>query len=111
MDNFKPEGFDRSAPRNVSEEEYERAKRIVLPYLAKHRAITNREFRALTQLSSDQAVTCFNRMIAAGLLLRVGKTATTRYLLRAACDPCHEVDVKPEHVEAASATAEPGDPL
>jgi hypothetical protein len=90
MDNRTPEGPSRSARRLVSEEEYQCAKDVILPHLAKHRAITNREFRALTQLSSDQAVTCFNRMIAEGLLVRVGKTTNTKYLLRGAAEEPHK---------------------
>ena len=51
--------------RKLSDEEYEGASKKVLAFLAGHDFITNREFRALTHLSYDQAVSFFNRMIAA----------------------------------------------
>jgi hypothetical protein len=73
--------FKRFGSRKLSDEEFERAKAIVLMYLAAHDSITNRDFRALTELNYDQAITCFNRMIADGHLIRVGKTTGTRYLL------------------------------
>jgi hypothetical protein len=68
--------------RKLSDEEYERAKELAVVYLAEHESIANRELRALTQLTYDQAVTFFNKMIADGILTRVGKTTSTRYFAR-----------------------------
>jgi hypothetical protein len=69
--------------RKLSDEEYEGASKKVLAFLAGHDFITNREFRALTHLSYDQAVSFFNRMIAQGDLIRVGKTTGIKYQLPA----------------------------
>ena len=68
--------------RDLSDAEFESAKAMVLGYLAGHGSITNREFRAVSELTYDQAITCFNRMIADGYLLRIGKKTTTKYVLR-----------------------------
>ena len=65
--------------RKLSVEEYEKAKEMAVAYLAEHKSIANRELRALTQLNYDQAITFFNKMIADGMLTRVGKTTATRY--------------------------------
>jgi hypothetical protein len=70
--------------RHLSAQEFARARAMVVAYLAEHDFITNRAFRALTQLTYDQAVSCFNKMIADGDLLRVGKTTSTRYQLQRA---------------------------
>jgi hypothetical protein len=72
--------------KKLSDEEFKAAKKMVMAYLAYHTSITNREFRALTQLNYDQAVSFFNRMIANGSLLRVGKTTSIKYLRRGARD-------------------------
>ena len=65
--------------KKLSDEEFETAKQLVVAFLADHQSIANREFRALTHLSYDQAITFFNKMIADGHLTRIGKTASTRY--------------------------------
>ena len=67
------------ATKELSDEEFARARELVARFLAEHPSIANREFRELTQLNYDQAVTFFNRMIAAGCLVRGGKTTSTRY--------------------------------
>ena len=65
--------------RTLSEEEFDKARDLVLAYLAEHQSITNREFRALTKLDYDQAITFFKKMVTEGLLSRSGKTTSTRY--------------------------------
>jgi hypothetical protein len=77
-----------TAFRKLSDEQYARAKEMVIAYMTDHQSIANRELRALTQLSYDQAVTFFNKMIADGILKRVGKTTTTRYF-SSRCDVLH----------------------
>ena len=78
--------FKRLGRRKLTDEEFEGASVKVLAFLAAHDFITNREFRALTQLNYDQGVSFFNRMIANGNLVRVGKTTTIKYLLPGARD-------------------------
>jgi hypothetical protein len=65
--------------RKLSDEECARARTLVISYLEEHTSISNREFRALTQLDYDQAITFFKKMVTAGILVRAGKTTSTRY--------------------------------
>jgi hypothetical protein len=65
--------------RKLSDEEFEKARALVITYLAEHTSISNREFRSLTQLDYDQAITFFKKMVTAGTLVRAGKTTSTRY--------------------------------
>ena len=81
MDDALSDLAKRPVLKKLSDEEFETAKELVIAFLAEHPSIANREFRALTHLSYDQAVTFFNKMIADGILTRVGKTTTTRYFL------------------------------
>jgi hypothetical protein len=69
--------------KKLSDHDFQAAKEMVMTYLACHNSITNRELRALTQLNYDQAVSFFNKMIADGYFMRVGKTTSTKYVLRA----------------------------
>jgi len=78
--------FKRPGRRKLTDEEFEGARAKVLAFLAAHDFIANREFRELTQLTYDQGVSFFNRMIANGNLVRVGKTTTIKYLLPGARD-------------------------
>jgi len=76
-------GFSHSSStgsKKLSDNDFRAAKEMVLAYMASHNSITNRELRALTQLNYDQAVSFFNRMVAEGHFLRIGKTTTTRYV-------------------------------
>ena len=82
---LKTLGWSRTK-RKLTDEDFEGARAKVLAFLAARDFITNREFRALTHLNYDQAVSFFNRMIAHGNLLRVGKTTTIKYLLPGARD-------------------------
>jgi hypothetical protein len=72
--------FSRLGLSKLSDEEFARAERLVLAYVEERKSITNREFRALTGLNYDQAVTFFNKMIGVGTLMRVGKTTAIKYI-------------------------------
>ncbi len=76
-------GVIATGSKHLSETELDIAREMVIEYLATHGSIANRDFRALTQLSYDQAVVFFNRMLATGHLVRIGKKTTTRYVLPA----------------------------
>jgi hypothetical protein len=76
--------FSRLGLSKLSTEEFARAERLVMAYVEERKSITNREFRALTGLNYDQAVTFFNKMIGVGTLTRVGKTTAIKYVLPAA---------------------------
>ena len=65
----------------LSNEEFELAKGLVLTYLREHPSITNREFRSLTRLDSEQGVSVFNRMLSEGHLARTGKASGIKYVL------------------------------
>jgi hypothetical protein len=65
----------------LSGEEFAKAMAVVLAYLEDHPSITNREFRSLTRFNYDQAIWFFNRMVAEGVPLRVGKTSSIKYVL------------------------------
>ncbi len=67
--------------KDLSAEEFTRARVLVYFYLAEHKFIANRDFRELTHHTYDQAVTFFNTMVAEGFLVRSGKTTSTRYSL------------------------------
>ncbi len=66
---------------SLTDTQSESCERHMIQYLATHPSITNRELRALTGVSYDQAITFFNFMVANGRLLRVGKASGTRYEL------------------------------
>ena len=53
----------------------------VIEYVEKNGSITNRQCRELLGIGYDQAISLFNTMIEDGQLVRVGKTAGTRYVL------------------------------
>ena len=79
-------GFSHSSAtgsKKLSDNDFQSAKNMVLAYMASHNTITNREVRALTQLNYDQAVSFFNKMVAEGCFMRIGKTTSTRYVLLA----------------------------
>ena len=65
----------------MSYEEVAKCELHVEQYLSRHPSITNRELRALTGVSYDQAITFFNTMIADGRLIRVGRASGTKYHL------------------------------
>ncbi len=65
----------------LTENEFTQVKEAVFPYFSRHESITNREIRELTNISYDQAINFFNRMVAQGHLKRVGKASGTKYVL------------------------------
>ena len=65
----------------ISDEERTKCELHMEQYLARNPSITNRELRALTGISYDQAITFFNAMIANGRLVRIGKSSGTKYRL------------------------------
>lgn len=68
----------------ITEEEYARAKSLVLERLSAGgpgATIRNRALRALTDLNYDQAIRFFGRMVQDGHLIRVGRGTNTHYVL------------------------------
>ena len=65
----------------LSDSEFDMAREVVLRYLRENESIANKEFRGFSNLSYDQIITLFNRMMREGVLVRVGKTSGTRYVL------------------------------
>ncbi len=70
-----------SSPTNLTNEEFERTKRLVLRYLEKNPSINNTGVRQLTGINYDQATRFFGRMASDGILQRKGKTSGTKYVL------------------------------
>ena len=66
---------------SLTSEEAASCERHMIQYLVTHPSITNRELRALTGVSYDQAISFFNIMVVTGRLVRVGKASGTRYEL------------------------------
>jgi len=56
-------------------------RRKVLCYIRVNGSITNRECRQLLGIGYDEAIALFNAMVSSGELVRIGKTASTRYVL------------------------------
>lgn len=61
--------------------DYGRAVKLTSEYLRTHPAITNRELRAISAVSYDDAIRFLGRMVDEGLLTRMGKSSGTRYVL------------------------------
>lgn len=57
------------------------ARQRVLSYIRANGSITNRECRRLLGIRYDEAIALFNAMVSSGELVRIGKTASTRYVL------------------------------
>ena len=56
-------------------------KHKVVKYLKHNGYITNRQCRELLGIGYDQVITLFNKMVAAGELIREGKTTSVKYRL------------------------------
>jgi hypothetical protein len=65
--------------RTLSDEHVVCVGRQVETYLSTHSYITNRELRALSGITYDQAIDFFNRMVGCGKLERIGKASGTKY--------------------------------
>lgn len=67
--------------RTLTEESLTKISDKVHLYLVSHGTISNRELRALTGITYDQAIYYFNCMVISGKMLRLGKSSGTRYQL------------------------------
>ena len=52
----------------------------VLTYLSTHPHISNRQLRAVTQITYDQAIWVFNHLIETGFIERQGRGSASRYV-------------------------------
>jgi hypothetical protein len=68
-------------PRStLTEDQIRHVEQIAMRYLEKHGSINNKALRGLSGITYDQATYFFNRMLQEGRLLRMGRTAGTRYV-------------------------------
>ena len=58
----------------------------IIKYVVDNGQITNRECRTLLNLEYDQVIRVFKIMVNDGDLVRIGKTASTRYILPSSSD-------------------------
>ncbi len=65
----------------LTENEFTQVNETVFSYFSSHKSITNRKIRELTNISYDQAMNFFNRMVAQGHLKHVGTASGTKYVL------------------------------
>lgn len=77
--------MDRAALRRttVTDAEFEDALTKVRAHLAMHGAINNKELRRIAGFNFDQAIRFFKLATEAGVLVRVGKSVATKYVLPA----------------------------
>jgi hypothetical protein len=75
--------MDRDALRRttITEAEFEAAFAKVREHIAKHGSVNNKELRALARFSFDQGIRFFKIATDRGLLVRVGKSSATKYVL------------------------------
>ena len=64
----------------LTKKQTEEARQHVLLHLETHDSITNRELRAISNLSYDQCITFFNKMVLRNKLKRVGSGSATKYI-------------------------------
>jgi len=69
-----------SSRSTLSNDDYERCLQIAVEYMAQHQSIRNRQLRAITSLSYDQAIAFFNRAIEDNHIIRQGKGSGTYYV-------------------------------
>jgi predicted HTH transcriptional regulator len=68
----------KSHTRFVITEEH---KKKVFQFIAKNGYITNRQCRDLLDLGYDQVIYLFKTMVDSNELVRIGKTANTKYII------------------------------
>jgi len=73
---------EHNSPTRLSDSQFEECVKIVRIYLKSKPFIRNQDIRAVASIGYDQAIYFFNRAIAEKRLLRKGKGAATRYILR-----------------------------
>ncbi len=66
----------------LTSEEISRFSGLVFEYINSHRSIRNRELRAISQISYDQAVHFFGEMVRRGVLKRIGTGSGTHYVFK-----------------------------
>lgn len=67
----------------ITEEDYDRAFKLVTAYLKKASSIKNQTLRELTGLNYDQAIKFFARAVRTGPLDKRGHGSGTHYVMRA----------------------------
>ncbi len=66
----------------LTSEEIGRVRGLVFEYIKSHGSIRNRELRAVSQISYDQAIHFFGEMVRRGGLKRIGTRSGTRYVFK-----------------------------
>jgi len=66
----------------LTSEEISRFRGLVFEYIKTHGSIRNRELRAISQFSYDQATHFFSEMVRRGVLKRMGTRSGTRYVFK-----------------------------
>jgi predicted HTH transcriptional regulator len=66
----------------LSEEDIVRVEKLTIKHLSNKETITNRELRAISAISYDQAIYFFGKMLRQRILRRRGTTAGTYYVLK-----------------------------
>lgn len=61
--------------------EFEAAMAKVRAHLADHPSVNNKDLRAIAGLNFDQAIRFFKIAVESGALVRIGKSAGTKYVL------------------------------
>jgi predicted HTH transcriptional regulator len=69
-------------PTALTEKDISHIRRIAIRHLKSHEFLTNRELRGIVDISYDQAIYFYRRMLDRGVLERVGIASGTKYILK-----------------------------
>lgn len=68
-------------PTSLTEEDLIHIQKVTVEYLKSHEYVTNRILRQIVNVTYDQAIFFFGRMIKRKVIKKVGTSSGTRYIL------------------------------
>mgnify|MGYP000524701196 CR=1 FL=1 len=69
-------------PTSLTEKDIGHIRRIAIHHLKNHESLTNRGLRGIVDITYDQAIYFYRRMLDRGVLERVGISSGTKYILK-----------------------------
>jgi predicted HTH transcriptional regulator len=69
-------------PTSLTESDITHIQRIAIRHLKCHKFLTNRELRGIVDITYDQAICFYRKMLDRGIIERIGISSGTQYILK-----------------------------
>lgn len=79
MKKYKPIS---KCPTSLTEKDISQIQRVAVRFVKKHNFLTNRYLRGIVDITYDQAIYFYRKMLDSGVFERVGVASGTRYVLK-----------------------------